>query len=94
MFGPKNPRNTLIDDISSYLNGNNFGNRGTDELFITYAALVESRLTNDLTLLGNPLLCQQLGLDLDAIAAEVRRLVEIRQKISFDNSEDRTRGSR
>lgn len=88
----KKKDNKLLDDINKFEEVNKFGDSfgipGGIELYVNYAALVESRLTNDLMLIENESLCASLGLDIDNLYAEIEELVFLRKKISFPSIEN------
>lgn len=94
MFGEKNKHDDIYDDFKKFCTVNDFDIFYAYGSALTYAALVESRITNNLLLIGNTELCERLGLDIDNLYAEIEHLAVIRQKISFDKSKDNARGSK
>lgn len=88
----KKKGNTLLGDIHKFEEVNKFGDSfgipGGIELYVNYAALVESRLTNDLMLIENESLRLSLGLDIDKLYAEIEELIFLRKKISFPSIEN------
>lgn len=91
MFGAKDTHNSMIYDIDRFSAVNDFGYRGGVDLHMIYASLVESRITNNLMLIGNPELCSKLGLNVDFLYEEIEELVVIRQKISFGKAKEETK---
>lgn len=83
-------KNTIGKDQSEFIKENNLGSMYYTE-YITYATLVESRITNNLMLISNPTLCRQLGLNCKDLFEELQSLIPIREKLSFD-SENKQRG--
>lgn len=84
--------NTITDDYANFDKANNFSYMGGTELYMEFATLVESRITNDLMLMNNPDLCSKLGIDVLSLYAELEELVAIRQKISFGKAKEETKG--
>lgn len=81
--------NTIADDYANFDKANNFS---YTELYMEFATLVESRITNDLMLMNNPDLCSKLGIDVLSLYAELEELVAIRQKVSFGKAKEETKG--
>ncbi len=78
MFG----KTSEIDLAISYFDKNNKTSY-VYEYHVAYLALLESRISNDLLLIGNQKLCIDLGVDIEMIYTELRELLALRQKISL-----------
>lgn len=79
--------NSIHEDFEYFLKNNNF-KVGSDWM-MQYATLAETRLQNNLTLLSNPTLCAQYGINVEDLYAELDSLMEIRQKISFSDRQNK-----
>ena len=75
------PKNSIFNDENQFVDANNLGSVYYVEA-ITYAAFVESRITNNLMLINNPTLCGQLGVNPQDLIAELHTLIPIREKLS------------
>lgn len=88
MFEDKNPMKKYMEDFRKE-NGFSFGGTYPYEQVLTYVNLVETRIQNNLLLLNNPLLCAQYGINTEDLSAELDSLMEIRQKISFSDIQNK-----
>lgn len=87
MFGEKN---TIRQDMGDFFNANGLiGGRYSLDAVLEYATLVETRIQNNLLLINNPSLCTQYGINPEDLYTELNSLMEIRQKISFSDRENK-----
>lgn len=87
MFGK---RNSIKQDFVEFIKDNELiGGAYSINDVIAYATLAETRIQNNLLLLNNPSLCAQYGLNPEDLSAELDSLMEIRQKISFNDIQNK-----
>ena len=88
MFGR---RNELLYSAMTNFDKNNKSGYLTD-FYTMYMTLIESRMSNDLRLIGDPELCHRLGLDIEMLNSELQDLIALRQEVSFSLVDKRTDG--
>lgn len=87
MFGEKN---SIKKDMVDFIKDNELiGGAYSFNDVLSYANLVETRIQNNFLLLNNPSLCVQYGLNPEDLSAELNSLMEIRQKISFSDKQNK-----
>lgn len=87
MFGEKN---LIKKDMTDFIKDNGLiGGAYSFSDVLSYANLVETRIQNNLLLLNNPQLCGQYGLNSEDLFAELENLMQIRQKISFSDKQNK-----
>lgn len=87
MFGEKN---SIKKDMTDFIKDNELiGGAYSFGDVLTYANLVETRIQNNLLFLNNPTLCVQYGINSENLSTELESLMEIRQKISFSDRQNK-----
>lgn len=83
-------KNSIRKDLIDFIKDNELigGTYSLNDV-LTYATLIETRIQNNLVLLNNPTLCSQYGISPEDLYVELVPLMKIRQKISFDDKQNK-----